>query len=172
MHLQDLEKALHQRLFILRRLRESLPQKKLLIVAEAIFNSKIRYGLPLFAHCRLSDQEAVNGQMASLQKLQNDMMRTVLGVTRSDHVSRQTLLERTGLTSVNHMAVSSVLMETFKILHYDTIPDLKTTLTATDTSDYSLRSQHKNNLQSVPVRKNRNKGFLQSSVFTWNSLVA
>ena len=171
-HVQELKKALHQRLFIIRRLRESLPKKQLIIVAEAIFNSKIRYGLPLFAHCRVDDQDPTNGQMASIQKLQNDMMRTILGVTRSDHVSVNDLLERTGFTSVNRMAVQSVLAETFKILHHDTIPDLKTILTAGANTDYNLRSQHKNNLNDVPLKRSRNKGFLQTSATTWNSLVA
>jgi len=171
-HVQELKKALHQRLFIIRRLRESLPKKQLIIVAEAIFNSKIRYGLTLFAHCRVDDQDPTNGQMASIQKLQNDMMRTILGVTRSDHVSVNDLLERTGFTSVNRMAVQSVLAETFKILHHDTIPDLKTILTAGANTDYNLRSQHKNNLNDVPLKRSRNKGFLQTSATTWNSLVA
>ena len=171
-HLQTLKKSLHQRLFILRRLRESLPKKQLATVAEAIFNSKIRYGMPVFAQCRTSDQDPVNSQLAQLQTLQNDMMRTVLGVTRSDRVPISDLLEKTGMTSINHMAVKSVLAETFKILQCDTVPDLKTTLTASKVSDYNLRSQQKKNLQNVVPKRSRNKGFLQNSASTWNTLMS
>ena len=82
------------------------------------------------------------------------------------------LLKRTGMTSINHMAVKSVLAETFKILQCDTVPDLKTTLTASKVSDYNLRSQQKKNLQNVVPKRSRNKGFLQNSASTWNTLMS
>ena len=52
-HIKTLVRKLNYRLFTLRRLNEKLPKYLLKKVAEAIFISHIRYGLPLYCPVRI-----------------------------------------------------------------------------------------------------------------------
>ena len=47
-HIQHLCSTLKQRLGMLKRIQQRLPREELILVAEAIFNSRIRYGIPVF----------------------------------------------------------------------------------------------------------------------------
>ena len=47
-HIEELSIDLKKRIGLMRRIRERIPKEKLIIVAEAIFNSKIRYGSSVY----------------------------------------------------------------------------------------------------------------------------
>ena len=58
-HFEKLYKILNQRIGLLRRIKHKVPRDKLPIFAEAIFTSKIRYGLAVYSTPRLNSQEPV-----------------------------------------------------------------------------------------------------------------
>ena len=48
---------LKQRLGLLRRIKEKIPSDKLKIIAEAIFNSKLRYGISVYLKPRITEED-------------------------------------------------------------------------------------------------------------------
>ena len=52
-HIEMLSIDLKKRIGLLKRIKQRIPRDKLVIIAEAIFNSKIRYGIPVYSdrHC-------------------------------------------------------------------------------------------------------------------------
>lgn len=169
-HIQSVIKALNHRLFVIRRLKEVLPQKTLSIVGEAIFNSHIRYGLAAYGKIRLGE-EPVNCEMKRLQVLQNELMRLIVGKRKKDCVSVKTLLEMTGYMSVNQMAVTHTLSEVFNVINNDMNPGLKDTWTEIKSqATMKTRFQEKENLNIVRFKKSGLEGFQQRGPVAWNSL--
>lgn len=164
----SLKSALNQRLFILRRLRESIPKKQLTTVADAIFNSQIRYGLAAYAKIRLNEDDPLNNQMAAIQRIQNEMLRTIQGKKKSDQISIKQLLTNANFKSVNQMAVNSVLQETFKIIKYNTEPFIRATLMDKKGASYNTRNQNKKSLNVIMVNKTSSRSFIQNAALAWN----
>ena len=125
------KKKLRQRLGILRRLKYSLPRFALKQVAEAIFTSNMRYGIALYCKPKLREEEPSNKTLRELTLLQNKMMRIITGKKTSDRISIESLRKTTGTTSVNHIAVYHILMETYNILCNGGSSALKKMLTDT-----------------------------------------
>ena len=67
--------SLNQRLFGIRRLKNSLKYEGLKKVADSLFISKLRYGLPLMGQIRWTDQESQSGLPETIQKSQNKLLR-------------------------------------------------------------------------------------------------
>ena len=93
---------------------------KLIIVAEAIFNSKIRYGIAVYLK-PIYDKEDLKGGIFSentskLQTLQNKMIRVILGININDHVNMQKTRSKIKMYSVNQMCIYHTLLEAFNVL--------------------------------------------------------
>ena len=74
-HIKNLVRKLNFRLFTLRRLNEKLPKYLLKKVAEAIFISHIRYGLPLYCPVKIEEGDPNPGCIDTLKKVFNDCLR-------------------------------------------------------------------------------------------------
>ena len=72
---------------MLRRIKYKVNKDKLQIIAEAIFTSKIRYGIAVYSSPRLEEDEAENSDIQKIQVLQNDMLRLKNGHTRAEQVN-------------------------------------------------------------------------------------
>ena len=75
-----------------------MPKNKLIIISEAIFNSKIRYGIaayitPIFEREDLKHKK-LSSNAHELQVLQNDMLRLILGLKQKDHINMQQVREK------------------------------------------------------------------------------
>ena len=57
-HVDNLCRILKQRIGLMRRIKYKVNKDKLLIIAEAIFNSKIRYGIAVYSTPRIEEEEA------------------------------------------------------------------------------------------------------------------
>ena len=80
-----------KRMGILKRIKKRVPKDKLIIIAEAIFNSKIRYGIAVYLKPTF-DREEVKMEKLSphtkeLQTVQNSMVRVILGLKQADHIN-------------------------------------------------------------------------------------
>ena len=111
-HINKLCSTLKQRLGLLKRIKYKISQDKLQVVAEAIFNSKIRYGLAVYGRPRLDEEEPEGKDMHKLQVLQNDMIRVINNLKRSQHVNMKILRRDMGMMSVNQLTVYHVALET------------------------------------------------------------
>ena len=89
------------------------------MISEAIFNSKIRYGIaayitPIFEREDLKHKK-LSSNAGELQVLQNDMLRLILGLKQKDHINMQQVREKIKMFSVNQMAIYHSLLETYNI---------------------------------------------------------
>ena len=102
--MDNLCKVLKQRIGLLRRIKYKVNKDKLQIIAEAIFTSKIRYGIAVYSSPRLEEDEAENSDIQKIQVLQNDMLRLINGHTRAEQVNMKSLREELMTLSVNQLA--------------------------------------------------------------------
>ena len=114
--------SLNQRLFLLRRLRSQLNKQSLRKLAEAIFTSKIRYGLQLLGKVRVKINDPKQGDLDSIQKIQNKLIRMLNNVTLVDRQSTKSLLSNIDMLSVNQLNASIKLTEVWKAVNNDGCP--------------------------------------------------
>ena len=170
-HVDNLCIKLKQRLGLLHRLKQKLPRDKLVIVAEAIFNTSIRYGIAVYLKPRLKDQNTGSYTQCALaqtlQVLQNDMIRLICGLKRSDHVNMKKKRQQLKMLSVNQMCTYHVLLETNNIIKNNASEQIKRKLTKYETK-HTLRS---NNRGDLAVPKKPKKTCMRFSYYSpklWN----
>ena len=114
-HVEKISIELKQRIGLLKRIRQRIPRKKLIIIAEAIFNTKIRYGIAVYLSPVFDKEdlkvEKLSKNASILQSLQNKMIRIILGCRKEQHVNMQKLRNRIRMMSVNQMNIYHTLLE-------------------------------------------------------------
>ena len=99
---------------MVKRLAVSIPPGRFLrAVSGAIVNGSVGYAMAL-APARLAADAPINQSMRTIQVAINDAARNACGVKRVDRVNTETILKRSGLCSVNHVAVRSLVTEAWK----------------------------------------------------------
>ena len=162
-HLDKLIAKLNQRLGILRRLKSKMPQDKLKIIGEAIFTSVARYGIAVYLKPRLHSDAACE-ELNRLQIVQNKMFRLLAGKKVKDKVRVEELARKFGLMSINQMASYHALMETYKIVHFNSSDKLREKLVPKSELSKSL---------NVPLVKRVScRGFSFYAARIWNELPA
>ena len=169
-HIHHLCSTLKQRLGMLKRIQQRLPREELILVAEAIFNSRIRYGIPVFYKPRLTLQDEVSTIQEPIQVAQNDMIRQLFGHKRSDRINMEKLRKELKMLSVNQLAVYHILLETFNILKKNSSPQIEEKIKPRERSNYNMRSFKKGNLNVIEKPKKSCMGFTYISAKVWNLL--
>ena len=95
--------SLNQRLFMIRRLRNSLNDAGLRKVAESLFISKLRYRLQIFAQVRWNSEDVTPNLTKQLQKSQNKLLRFLNKSKISDKISNNSMLKKHKMLSVNQI---------------------------------------------------------------------
>ena len=121
-HIDQLSIELKKRIGLLRRIRKRVPKEKIVIIAEAIFNSLIRYGAAVFLK-PIYDKEDLNMEKkpkntATLQTLQNNMLRVIFGFKLKNCVNMKNLREEIKMMSVNQIAVYHILLEAYNVMRH------------------------------------------------------
>ncbi len=168
-HIGDLTRVLNQRISIIKRLKEVLPLTQLIMVGEALVNSKIRYGIAAYGSVQLSQEDPKHSDMRRLQILQNGLMRIILGLKVSDRKSVDYLLERTSYLSVNRLCAYHTLQEMFSVLNLNSIPMIKNSFVQTRQTVYETR-QGGDYLLLPFTKKKKNEGFIHRGIKLWNML--
>ena len=92
------------------------------MMAETIFNSKIRYGIALYLNPVFESEDVkarhLSTEAKKLQVIQNNMLRVVFGYRQSDMINMEELRKSIGMLSVNRMNIYHVLLEAYNIIHY------------------------------------------------------
>ena len=121
--------------FILRRLKNKVPQSKLIIIAEAIFTSVARYGIAVYYKPRLHSDPTCEEQ-TKLQVIQNKMLRLLAGKRPADKVRIEDLSRKFNMMSMNQMASYHVLMETYNAINLGSSEKIRDKLLPSTTSRY------------------------------------
>ena len=114
--------ALNKRLFFKRRLQRKLDKQRVEKVAHSLWDSKLRYGLQLYAKVRTADDQTKPIIMQKLQRAQNKMLRVLENVKISDRISIAQLLERQKTLSVNQTQAQIKLSEIWKATNLENYP--------------------------------------------------
>ena len=106
-HTEKLKVKLRNSSGLLRRLAFKMPRRSLKPIAEATFNSHLRYGIAIYNQPKINKEGQENklDQLAEeLQVLQNKMFRTILGYKMSDKISRKnTRRDRNDISKSNYL---------------------------------------------------------------------
>ena len=160
-HIKQLQTKMHQRLGILRRLKNKVPNSKLKIIAEAIFTSVARYGIAVYYKPRMHGDPTCEEQ-TKLQVIQNKMFRLLAGKKPSDKVKVEDLARQFGIMSMNQMATYHVLLETYKIMNFGSSEKIRDKLTPANSHSRHL---------TVPLfKKSTCRSFSFYSSRLWNTL--
>ena len=143
------------------------------MIAEAIFNSKIRYGIsvyltPIFEEEDLKMRKQSKNS-AVLQKLQNSMIRVILGLSKKKHINMQHTREKLKMMSINQMAVYHTLLEAFNIIRNSASEQIQIKW-INEQKNYTLRSSTKNDLRVPEKPQTRCSGFTYHAPKLYNTL--
>ena len=116
-HVDKTVAELNKRLGLMRRMRNRLPRRKLLMVAESFFNSVIRYGIAVYLKPIYEEEDVkirkLSTEARKLQVIQNTMLRMIYGYKMEDMVNMENMREEIGMFSVNQMNCYHVLLKAF-----------------------------------------------------------
>ena len=160
-HIEYISGKMNQRLSILRRLKNKVPQEKLSIIANAIFTSVARYGIAVYSRPRLHNDRSF-GELEKLQVIQNKMFRLLAGKKLQDKVRVESLGKQFGIMSINQMTCYHTLLETFNIINYGSSKKIQYKLLPNSGMSLNL---------TVPLcKKTTCRAFSYFASRLWNSL--
>ena len=122
-----------------------------MIIAEAIFNSKIRYGIAVYLSPVYDEEDLkvkkLSKHASSLQTLQNIMIRTILGIKKEDHINMQQVRNDIKMMSVNQMNIYHTILEAHNVIRNSSSEQIKIKWEKKCESQYSLRSISSNDIK-------------------------
>ena len=149
-HVGKLSIELKKRIGLLTRIRNRIPENKLVMVANSIFNSKIRYGIsvylnPIFEEEDLKAKKSTKN-VTVLQVLQNTMLRIILKIKKNQHINMQKVRENIGMMSVNQMSIYHTILEAYNIVKYSSSDQMRHKWESKKENTYYLRSESRNDM--------------------------
>ena len=173
-HVEKLSIELKKRIGLLRRIKNRVTQNKIVMIAEAIFNSKIRYGIAVYLNPVFNEEELKEKKLSRnatiIQTLQNTMLRVILGLDLKRHINMQHTREKIKMMSVNQMNIYHTLLEAYNIVRKSSSQQIKMKWEKNCDSKYLLRSDITKDLK-VPNKPMKGCiGFTYSGAKLWNKL--
>ena len=167
-HISTLEKKLRHRLFSLRRLSEHIPRHLLKNVADGIFMSVLRYGLPLYCPLRLKSEDPNCASIHKIKMIFNDCLRLLTNRKRKDHVKVEDMLKELQWLSINQMCAETRLLEAWKTTNINDYC-MQDIMKEKEKSNYmSTRSNDHHLFKTCPSDKFTNRSFAQRTAQIWN----
>ena len=166
-HLKKLERNLRHRLFNLRRLAEHIPRSLLKTIADGIFMSVLRYGLPIYCPLRLKEEDPKSQCIDRIRVIFNDCLRLLTNKRRRDHAKVEDMLKELGWLSLNQLCAETRLLEAWKSAQKEDYC-MKDILHMKNKSRHGLRSNEETLFESVTEDKFANGSFLQRTTQIWN----
>ena len=121
-HIDKLSIELKKRIGLLRRIRYRVTKEKINMIAEAIFNSLLRYGVAVFLKPVYDEEDLKCRKLPQntnvLQTLQNSMIRVIYGLKIQNHVNMKNVREKIKMMSVNQIAVYHTLLEAYNVMSH------------------------------------------------------
>ena len=142
------------------------------MVAESIFNSKVRYGIALYLTPVYEPEKVKAKQLSTearkLQTIQNNLLRMIFGYRNSDMVNMEKLREKIGMFSVNQMNIYHVLLEAFNIINYGSADRIQKKWVNKNERNYSNRRSQ--DVRVPRVDHVKCQGFSWHGAKIWNQL--
>ena len=171
-HVNKLCTTLKQRLGLLRRIKCKIHSQNLQMVAEAIFQSKIRYGisvytLPKFEFNNL--EQSIDPNISKIQVIQNDMLRLLVSKKRGSNTNMERLRKELKMMSVNQLSCYHTAIEMFNVINNNSSASLHEEMIQVP-KGYRLRGLEDGTVQ-VPERGKKScNGFHYTGPKLWNFL--
>ena len=125
------------------------------MIAEAIFTSKIRYGVALFLKPVFDNEELKMQKLPdntrALQVIQNDMIRTIFGLKIQNCINMKHIREKYKLMSVNQMTIYHSLLEAYNVMKNSSSEQIQLKWTDYSEHNYFLKSGSRNDVK-VPKK--------------------
>ena len=141
-HVEKTSVELKKMIGLLRRIRNSIPKEKLAVIAEAVFNGKIRYSIAVYLSPVFEEEDLKMKKLPRntylLQTLQNKMMRVIFGFKEHNHINMKNIREKFKIMSVNQMSIYHTILETYNILRNTASEQIQSKWIDTE-KKYSLR---------------------------------
>ena len=142
------------------------------MVAESIFNSKLRYGIALYLNPVYEKEDVkartLTTEARKLQVIQNDMLRMAFGYKPQDMMNMEKLRKEIGMFSVNQMNMYHVYIETFNIINYGSSNKIQEKWMPDEPRVYSNR--RKFDVKIPRVKHTKCRGFSLHGAVMWNKL--
>ena len=160
-------KSLNKRLFFIRRLKKQVDESRLNKVVDSIWNSKLRYGLQLYAKVRTSNECPTNSVMENLQKTQNKLVRTLENVRLMERNKTSDMLTKHKMLSVNQLQAQVKLTELWKAVNSENNP-LKFTYQTPAENGRVTRAVSYKKLVQTKGSTLTNDSFIYDATKLWN----
>ena len=157
---------------MLKRIKRKVNNQKMSMFADAIFQSKLRYGIAAYSRPKFEFnhlEQQMDPNVAKLQVVQNDMLRMLIGHSRQSHINMQKLREEKKVMSVNQISCYHVAIEMFNIIHNGSSNSLQKEFKL-EQRGYQLRSLEDGKVKVPQKGKKSCTGFSYSGPKLWNHL--
>jgi hypothetical protein len=173
-HVEKISIELKKRIGLLRRIKNRLPKNKMIMIAEAIFNSKVRFGIAVYLKPIFEEEDLKMKRLSKnttvLQTLQNRMIRVILGLKIQNHINMQHVRENIRMMSINQMAVYHTIIECYNIVRNSASEQIKLKWTDISEKKPTLRSTTNSDLKVPGKPKSKCTGFTYSGAKLYNML--
>ena len=143
------------------------PKYLLKKVADAIFISHIRYGLPLYCPVRIEANDPTSGCIETLKVVFNDCLRLLSSVSRNDHESIAEMLKNLEWPSVNQLAAETRLIEAWKCVNQEDYC-MREVLHLRPKGNYNTRQNQIDLLDTGVDDIYGSAGFVKTTAKLWN----
>ena len=159
--------SLNQRLFMIKRLKNSLQYDGLKKVSDSLFNSKLRYGLQLMGQIRWVDSDPQPVLMEKLQKTQNKLLRFLNQSYVKDRISIRSMLNKHNMLSVNQLNAQIKLTEIWKAVNDEDHP-FKLVKKTINNDTRVTRGMTDGSLKCDALSNFTKNTFINDSIKAWN----
>ena len=171
-HVSKLCATLKQRLGHLRRIKYKINSEKLQMIAEATFQSKLRYGISVYTIPKFEFnnlEQTMDPNITKLQVIQNDMLRLLVNKTRDSHTNMERLRNELKMMSVNQLSCYHTAVEMFNIINFKSSASLHEELIQVP-KGYGLRGLEDGTVKVPDKGKKSSNGFHYMGPKLWNFL--
>ena len=112
-------------------------------MVNSLYNSKLRYGVPLYGQIRWTEDETSSKIFSDIQLNQNRMMRSLNHSKISDKIRTKTIFEKYNMLSVNQINAQVKLNDMWK---------------ANNVANYPTKVQTKTRLGDAPTTRSISRG--------------
>ena len=137
-------------------------------VADGIFISLIRYGLPLYCPLRLKESDPNPVIIKDLKKVFNDCLRLLNNKTWEDHAPIEEMLHALNWSSINQLCGETRLIEAWKTVHTEKYCMQEILPIKKKNEHISTRSNDSTLFEQGIVNKFSNSRFLNMTAKVWN----
>ena len=155
---------------MIQRIKNKVGKDSIKKIADSLYTSKLRYGLPLFGKIKWNVTDTQEKWLKDLQLNQNKMLRLMNGTRIKDKISTKSILKKFDLLSVNQMNAQIKLLDMWKATNIAEYPTkVKTMEINNGASRATTRSITNGKLLEIGISSLAKDTFYNDAVKAWNA---